>query len=212
MNILNRMMERQNEVNITAKGSEWSTQGFDWRLAISQEAAELIDSFDWKWWKKMKVDVDNAQIEIVDIWHFILSIMIEEGIEPDDMMASRFDALTKTGEVSVDEDKDEIIKHFKNINKMAANDRPAIEIADALLMSAGKIGMSLDDITKLYMGKAVLNEFRQEHGYASGTYIKIWNDLEDNEVMKDIISTIPYNEDFEAELENTLTERYMLVE
>ena len=212
MNILERMMKRQNEVNISAKGELWSKQGFDWRLAISQETAELIDSFDWKWWKDMKIDVDNAKIEIVDIWHFTLSIMIEDKMVIDDMLISRFEALTKTGEVSIESDKDEIIKHFKNINKMAVNDRPALEIADATLMAAGKIGMSFSDIAKLYMGKAVLNTFRQLHGYADGSYIKVWDGVEDNEVMSEMLAITPYDDSFEDSLTQLLTERYMLVE
>ncbi len=86
MNTLKQMMETQSRVNILTRGDDWYEQGLDWRLAISQETAELIDSFDWKWWKKMSVDTENAEIELVDIWHFVLSLMIEEGIEPDDML------------------------------------------------------------------------------------------------------------------------------
>ncbi len=212
MNTLKQMMETQSRVNILTRGDDWYEQGLDWRLAISQETAELIDSFDWKWWKKMSVDTENAEIEIVDIWHFVLSLMIEEGIEPDDMLEEKFNTLTKTEEVSIVTSRSEIIKHCKNINKVTANNRPALDIADATLMTAGKIGMSFEHITKLYMGKAVLNNFRQENGYAKGTYLKMWNDKEDNMVMLEIISILPYDNNFEADLSSQLTERYMLVE
>ncbi|MFA6630524.1 MAG: dUTPase, partial [Sulfuricurvum sp.] len=37
---------------------------------------------------------------------------------------------------------------------------------------------------RLYVGKNILNQFRQDHGYKEGHYIKIWNGLEDNAVMK----------------------------
>ncbi len=212
MSVLEKMMNRQKEVNIVAMGEDWATMGLDWRLAISQETAELIDSFDWKWWKHTKVDVDNAKIEIVDIWHFTLSIMIEEGVIPESILDEKFSALTKTGAVSITSKKDEIIKHFKNINKVAANEKPALDIADALLMAAGKIGMTFEEITKIYMGKAVLNNFRQRHGYADGSYKKIWHEKEDNEVMMEIISVLPYDENFEDELDSTLEERYMIVD
>ena len=33
------------------------------------------------------------------------------------------------------------------------------------------------------MGKNILNRFRQENGYKDGTYKKIWNGEEDNEVL-----------------------------
>ena len=45
-------------------------------------------------------------------------------------------------------------------------------------------GLNLDTLYKLYIGKNVLNQFRQDHGYKDGTYIKIWNGEEDNVVMK----------------------------
>ena len=212
MNIINKMLDTQNEVNVLTRGDTWATQGLDWRLAISQETAELIDSVDWKWWKHMKVDLDNAKIEIVDIWHFTLSLMLEEAIIVDEIMMDKFDALTKTGEVSVAQNRDEIIKHFKNINKVAANDKLSLEIADAVLMAAGKIGMSLEDVTKLYFGKAVLNRFRQMHGYAEGTYKKDWDGYEDNEIMFDMVGNMGYNDTFEVDLLSSLTERYMLVE
>jgi hypothetical protein len=34
------------------------------------------------------------------------------------------------------------------------------------------------------MGKNILNQFRQDHGYKEGIYIKVWNGEEDNVVMK----------------------------
>jgi hypothetical protein len=50
-------------------------------------------------------------------------------------------------------------------------------------------GITFDELYELYMGKLVLNIFRQEHGYSDGTYIKFWGDgLEDNQVLEKIIS------------------------
>ncbi|MCW1349087.1 dUTP diphosphatase, partial [Campylobacter jejuni] len=44
------------------------------------ECAELIDSFAWKHWKNISspTNWENVRIEIVDIWHFILSLLLEE--------------------------------------------------------------------------------------------------------------------------------------
>ena len=41
--------------------------------------------------------------------------------------------------------------------------------------------MSFDELYVGYIGKNVLNFFRQDHGYKDGTYIKVWNGKEDNE-------------------------------
>ena len=45
-------------------------------IAILAEVGELINSTDYKWWKKTEPDIQNIQIEIVDILHFLQSIAI----------------------------------------------------------------------------------------------------------------------------------------
>ena len=42
-------------------------------------------------------------------------------------------------------------------------------------------------VTKLYIGKNCLNQFRQDNGYKEGHYIKVWNGKEDNVVMVEIL-------------------------
>lgn len=42
--------------------------------AISQEIAELTDSVPWKWWARyQQFDIQNARVEIVDLFHFLIS-------------------------------------------------------------------------------------------------------------------------------------------
>src|SRR6266571_3895148 len=42
--------------------------------AMSQEIAELTDSVPWKWWAKyQKFDEQNARVEVVDLFHFLIS-------------------------------------------------------------------------------------------------------------------------------------------
>ena len=47
-------------------------------------------------------------------------------------------------------------------------------------------GLDIVSLYRLYVGKNVLNQFRQDHGYKEGSYVKEWNGLEDNAVMKRI--------------------------
>ncbi len=49
--------------------------------------------------------------------------------------------------------------------------------------------LNLDTLYKLYVGKNILNQFRQDHGYKEGSYIKLWNGEEDNVVMQRILDT-----------------------
>lgn len=45
---------------------------------------------------------------------------------------------------------------------------------------ANSLNLDFDRLTLLYIAKNVLNKFRQNNGYKSGTYTKIWGGKEDN--------------------------------
>jgi dimeric dUTPase (all-alpha-NTP-PPase superfamily) len=50
--------------------------------ALVHEAIELQRETNWKWWKKEKsIDEQKIQEEIIDIWHFLLQLTIEAGID-----------------------------------------------------------------------------------------------------------------------------------
>ena len=51
-----------------------------------------------------------------------------------------------------------------------------------------KCGVNLYSLYESYIAKNVLNRFRQNNGYKEGSYKKIWNGREDNEVMSEILS------------------------
>ncbi|MDR2667640.1 MAG: dUTPase [Puniceicoccales bacterium] len=54
--------------------------------AMQQEIAELVDSMPWKWWAKYQTfDLQNAQVEIVDIFHFLISAALALGMDADDL-------------------------------------------------------------------------------------------------------------------------------
>ncbi len=50
--------------------------------ALLHEAVELQRETNWKWWKKeTKMDIDKVQGEIIDIWHFMIQVSIEAGLD-----------------------------------------------------------------------------------------------------------------------------------
>jgi dimeric dUTPase (all-alpha-NTP-PPase superfamily) len=54
--------------------------------AMQQEMAELTDSVPWKWWAKyQKFDEQNAKVEVVDLFHFLISIAQVLGMSADDV-------------------------------------------------------------------------------------------------------------------------------
>ncbi len=54
--------------------------------AMTQELAELTDSVPWKWWAKyQKFDEQNAKVEVVDLFHFLVSLAQTLGMTADDV-------------------------------------------------------------------------------------------------------------------------------
>lgn len=65
--------------------------------AMQQEIAELIDSVPWKWWAKyQEFDEQNAKVEVVDLFHFLISIAQVLGMSPDDV----YEAYVKKNKVN----------------------------------------------------------------------------------------------------------------
>ena len=74
--------------------TEWV---FNYCRAMSQELAELTDSVPWKWWAKyQKLDEQNARVEVVDLFHFLISLAQTLGMSADDV----FEAYMKKNEVN----------------------------------------------------------------------------------------------------------------
>ena len=67
--------------------------------AMQQELAELIDSVPWKWWAKyQKFDEQNARVEVVDLFHFLISLAQVLGMSAEDVS----DAYVKKNKVNHD--------------------------------------------------------------------------------------------------------------
>ncbi len=66
--------------------------------AMTQEIAELTDSVPWKWWAKyQKFDEQNARVEVVDLFHFLISLAQVLGMSAEDV----FQAYLKKNEVNL---------------------------------------------------------------------------------------------------------------
>ena len=66
--------------------------------AMSQEVAELTDSVPWKWWARyQKFDLQNARVEVVDLFHFLVSLAQTIGMTPDEV----FNAYVKKHSVNL---------------------------------------------------------------------------------------------------------------
>jgi dimeric dUTPase (all-alpha-NTP-PPase superfamily) len=66
--------------------AEWV---LNYTRAMQQELAELVDSVPWKWWAKyQEFDEQNARVEVVDLFHFLVSLAQVLGMTPEDVHAA----------------------------------------------------------------------------------------------------------------------------
>ncbi|AJC87394.1 dUTPase, dimeric [Campylobacter insulaenigrae] len=212
--ILKNMLELQQKLNDETNGIGWENgytkEGklISFRRCIYMECAELIDSFAWKHWKSINnpTNWDNVRIEIVDIWHFIMSLILEEykekNITDKNFIAeevssvSFFDDFCKENPIPKDADTYGILNDIELIiHKCSGFDYDLGELLSVYFVLAKKCGLNFFDLYKIYIGKNILNQFRQENGYKDGIYKKNWNGIEDNEVLNQILKdTLKYEE------------------
>lgn len=201
-NLLNEMLVMQDKLNEKTNGSEWKTgvtnngKLINWRRCIYMECAELMESFAWKHWKSIDAAIDeaNAKIEIVDIWHFVMSLGLEKG-EVSEVCAlvkgtSGFGEFCKSAYKPSNYNMYEILNEIEII--IHRTSAPGVDFCDLVrdfFSLALKLGVNLDELYRVYMGKNVLNAFRQDNGYKEGSYRKIWNGKEDNVVMNEILNS-----------------------
>ncbi|GGY69524.1 dUTPase [Cellvibrio zantedeschiae] len=195
------MLELQDGMN-TKVNADWKSQGYEWYRAIWVECAELLDHYGWKWWKKQSPDTEQVALELIDIWHFGLSILLQSGAKPELIIAQiQNDLIIKT------EEKDFRLDLEKFVAATLGDRQFHIGLFGRLM--AG-IDMSFDQLYRGYVGKNVLNFFRQDHGYKDGSYRKHWHDgREDNEhLVEAVLSLDTTKAEFKDELYAALKSRY----
>ena len=70
-------------------------------------------------------------------------------------------------------------------------------------------GMTADDLYRAYVGKNVLNFFRQDNGYKQGHYQKHWQGREDNEHLIELLDGLDSSDPgFEKAIYDALYNRY----
>lgn len=80
---LNRRIGHDTERMPEAQQPEWV---LNFCRAIQQETAELVDSVPWKWWAKYQTyDKQNARVEVVDLFHFVISLAQVLGLSAKDV-------------------------------------------------------------------------------------------------------------------------------
>jgi|TARA_B110000902_G_scaffold243951_1_gene296723 dimeric dUTPase (all-alpha-NTP-PPase superfamily) len=196
----NAMLAMQDRMN-TKVHPEWIKQNFAWHRALWIECGELIDHYGYKWWKKQTPAMEQVKLEIVDIWHFGMS-MLFDGRSVEQIAASLVSDLN-AGNVP----KRGVLEATEELATSVLATRK-FSIVDFMSM-LDSADMSLDDLYLAYVGKNVLNFFRQDNGYKEGTYIKNWAGREDNEHLVELSQQLDTSAgDFSDQLYKALDNRY----
>jgi dimeric dUTPase (all-alpha-NTP-PPase superfamily) len=178
------MLELQDSMNSKVR-DDWREQNFEWYRAIWIECAELLDHHGWKWWKKQQPDVNQIALELVDIWHFGLSLLLLKDQSHEvisESVIKAFDEVEASGDFAIN------LEEFTK-NTLVTKD---FDINGFVGLVKG-IGMKFDQLYIAYVGKNVLNFFRQDHGYQDGSYHKQWGGKEDNEHLVEIVGKLDTN-------------------
>jgi len=211
LEMVKEMLRLQQKLNDETNGEDWE-KGYNkfgriinWRRCIYMECAELIDSFNWKHWKDINAkepEWENIKIEIVDIWHFIMSLGLEiyhnnkigtlDDLADFIVESKYFNLFCE--EPYPTENKNhlaqmEIINYAEDVIRDSLDkdkDSFYIMIDDFIILSL-HCGVNIEILYKYYIAKNILNKFRQDHGYKEGTYKKIINGVEDNALMLEIL-------------------------
>ena len=195
------MLELQDAMN-SKVNPDWANQGYAWYRAIWVECAELLDHYGWKWWKKQTPEADQVKLELVDIWHFGLSILLLDGDDRESiasLVEKQFTAAQPSGDFR--EDLEAFTLHTLQTCQF--------DVAGFAALMAG-IGLDFDELYTRYVGKNVLNFFRQDHGYQDGSYRKQWGGKEDNEHLVEAVAELDHgSEQFQADLYAALKHRYL---
>ena len=194
---------------------DWIKARYPYLRAVAIEGSEAIEYHGWKWWKKQDKDLAQLQMELIDIWHFLLSeILLRHDGDQEKALSSLLGALSKVKEqdlINFDGQKIQVnscdlVSKLELLIATAISRRIELALFGAIMMDCE---LSWADLYSQYVGKNVLNMFRQDNGYKEGTYKKIWDGKEDNEHLVDIlISLDPNKNKFKDQIYSALQKAY----
>ena len=196
---IKEMLDLQNKINEKVH-PHWREQNFEWYRAIWVECAELLDHYGWKWWKKQSPNQAQIELELVDIWHFGLSILL-----------SNYDiekSISLISEGMIDQRGSG--KFRENLEDFTSNTLQTRSFdLKRFNQVMNDVGLTFEKLYVGYISKNVLNSFRQDKGYQAGTYIKDWGGIEDNEYLIRLASKMdPESENFSSELYTLMEKEY----
>ena len=203
------MLQMQHRMN-TRVHEHWIAQNFEWYRAAWIECGELMDHVGYKWWKKQTADMEQVRLEVVDIWHFGLSALFDAETDLE-QLAEQIVADFTSAETPAREGESTVAQIHEATEALAqhalASKAFSVPLFAALMRACG---LSAEGLYRHYVGKNVLNFFRQDHGYQDGTYVKEWQGREDNEHLSELLESLDDGAaDFPDQVYQALASRYL---
>lgn len=209
--MLAAMLELQDSMNRKID-HDWLAQRHAYLRAVLVEATEALEHYGWKWWKKQSPDIAQLRIEMIDIWHFVLSeYLLRAGGDKAAAVRVMLAEWTSDAPLVFDGTRYEldtldVRRQLELLAALAAVRRLCLPLVARLFAACDLPPVTL---FRDYVSKNVLNHFRQDRGYKSGEYKKTWNGLEDNVHMTQILETITAaDEQLPEALYRALADRY----
>jgi len=191
---------------------QWHAADFAFLRAVFVEAAEALEHYGWKWWKKQSPDMGQLRIELVDIWHFLMShYLVLSGNDQEAAAKAIAQEWTAKPEFEFDgkryaPERMDMREQLELLAALSAVRRIHLPLVVALFKGCG---LDADSLYTAYVSKNILNHFRQDNGYKTGEYVKVWRGLEDNAHMEELLKTLDArSESLPARLYEALERRY----
>ncbi len=204
------------QANVNAKvDPNWITARYPYLRAVAIEGAEAIEHHGWKWWKKQDKDLSQLQMELVDIWHFILSEILlrndDNQLTPLEYLLSALSDPNSLQLIELDNtayklNETDLVTKLELLIAISIARRIDLGLFESIMRDCE---LTWTDLFCQYVGKNVLNMFRQDNGYKEGTYRKMWEGREDNEHLVEILESLdPDLPSFKDEIYSALTNTY----
>jgi dimeric dUTPase (all-alpha-NTP-PPase superfamily) len=204
----NELLTAQETLNVKYSGQDWfeTKHPIHFLTAILTETAEFFESAPragiegttgWKFWKPyLENDEQNMKVEIVDVLHFVMSIILivkhKYNIDVNEELINRA-IMTLQDRRNIHTGEEFTVFHlYYGLLALGVTNMSVFEYDDHgediaetaigfLITSFKQINASPDDVFDWYFKKNALNVKRIEGGYLAGEYQKYSSDgTEDN--------------------------------
>lgn len=185
---LDKLLIAQTELNKEYSGIGWyvDVNRLHFLTAAITEVAEFLESAPrigvvgtdgWKWWRKtLQNDDQNIKVEVVDVLHFTLSIMLQSSVKTGQFIDPEVDTLMLS-----DDPFEGVLRSLAKLTiSVCDKNASVIDNSKELLVNLMRVtNITPDQLFDWYWKKNALNLERIRSGYMSGEYQK--HDADGNE-------------------------------